>query len=148
VAALQHPTRNRLLLAIGGEGATVSQLAAKLHLNKGNVAHHLAVLERVGLARGDRTRTVRGGTERYWVRTTPRLRSPGGVRGHTHAMLAAVADEIDDARGTPLLHLRHLRLSPQAARELATHLDRLVTDLPSAAAHAPTFGVLVAVYDG
>ena len=49
--ALGHPARMRLLLSIGAEGATVSQLSTRLGTNKGNVAHHLAVLERAGLVR-------------------------------------------------------------------------------------------------
>ena len=39
----------RLLLSVGPDGATVSQLSIRLGTNKGNVAHHLAVLERAGL---------------------------------------------------------------------------------------------------
>ena len=66
------------------EGATVSQLAKSLSTNKGNVAHHLAVLERAGLVRRGESRQVRGGTEQYFVRAARRLRTPGGSRaGHT-----------------------------------------------------------------
>ena len=82
--ALGHPARMRLLLSVGADGATVSQLATRLGTNKGNVAHHLAVLERAGLVRRGRTRTVRGGTEQYFERVARRLRTPGrrGIRAH------------------------------------------------------------------
>lgn len=143
--ALQHPSRNRLLLALGEE-ATVSQLAAQLRMNKGNVAHHLRVLADVGLAEVRRTRTVRGGTERYWGRTAQHLRSPGGARGHTAAMLVAVAAEVDAAPGEPLLHLRHVRLTSVHAEALRRYLDQLVGGLPQGAPHSPSYGVLVSLY--
>ena len=59
--ALAHPLRNRIVFALGAEGATVSQLAKSLSTNKGNAAHHLAVLEQAGLVRRGERRQVRGG---------------------------------------------------------------------------------------
>ena len=53
--ALGHPARMRLLLSVGADGATVSQLSTRLGTNKGNVAHHLAVLERAGLVTKERS---------------------------------------------------------------------------------------------
>ena len=49
--ALGHPMRHRLLLALGQGEATISQLAAALGSNKGNIAHHLKVLTAAGLVR-------------------------------------------------------------------------------------------------
>lgn len=145
--ALGHPARMRLLLSLGDDGATVSQLSLRLATNKGNVAHHLAVLERAGLVRRGRTRTVRGGTEQYFQRVARRIRTPGGAAsGHTAALLQTVADEVDAAPGDPLLHLRRLRMSPQQAVALAAHLDRLVADLPEGRAGDPRHSVLVGVY--
>ena len=145
--ALAHPTRVRVLLSLGAEGATVSQLSTRLVTNKGNVAHHLAVLERAGLVRRGRTRTVRGGTEQYFERVARRLRTPGGAAsGHTAALLAAVADEVDAAPGEPLLHLRRLRMTPHAAAALGEHLERLVADLPDGRSGDPGHTVLVGVY--
>ena len=144
---LGHPARARLLLGIGAEGATVSQLSARLGTNKGNVAHHLAVLERAGLVRRGRTRTVRGGTEQYFERVARRIRTPGGTAsGHTAAFLQTVADEVDAAPGEPLLHLRRVRMTPQQAAALAAHLDRLVGDLPEGRAFDPAHSVLVGLY--
>ena len=145
--ALGHPARMRLLLSLGDDGATVSQLATRLGTNKGNVAHHLAVLERAGLVRRGRTRTVRGGTEQYFERVARRIRTPGGVAsGHTAALLQTVADEVDAAPADPLLHLRRLRMTPQQAAALAAHLDRLVADLPEGRVSDPRHSVLVGVY--
>lgn len=144
--ALAHPLRNRILFALG-DGATVSQLAARFRTNKGNVAHHLGVLERAGLVRRAHTRQVRGGTEQYFTRAARRLRlesRPGD--GHTAALLQAVADEIDGSPAEHLLNLRRVRLTRAQAAALAAHLDRLVDDLPEAGPHEPTHGVLVSVF--
>lgn len=146
--ALGHPARMRLLLSVGADGATLSQLATRLGTNKGNVAHHLAVLEKAGLVRRGRTRTVRGGTEQYFERVARRIRTPGGAAssGHTAAMLATVADEVDAAPGDPLLHLRRLRMTQPQAAALGAHLDRLVADLPDGRASDPLHSVLVGLY--
>ena len=147
--ALGHPARMRLLLSVGVDGVTLSQLATRLGTNKGNVAHHLAVLERAGLVRRGRTRTVRGGTEQYFERVARRIRTPGGAAsGRTAALLQTVAEEVDGAAGDPLLHLRRLRMTPQRATALAAHLDRLVTDLPEGRASDPLYSVLVGLYPG
>lgn len=143
--ALAHPMRHRLLLALGAAGATVSQLSRRLDTNKGNVAHHLEMLRRAGLARITGTHTVRGGTARTYGRVGSALQLDGG-RETTTAMLAAVADGVLDDPGEPLLHLRHLRLTGHQAQHLAKHLDRLVSDLPTAAATEPLYGVFVSVY--
>lgn len=147
--ALAHPMRNHILFALGQDGATLSQLSHRLHSNKGNIAHHLRVLDGAGLVRVDRTRTVRGGTERYWVRTARRLRTPGGPQSSapTAALLGAVAEEVTAAAGEPLLHLRRVRLTRAQAGALAEHLDELVSELPEAPVTEPTYGVLVSVFE-
>lgn len=147
LAALTHPARNRLIFALGDDGATVSQLAARLTTNKGNVAHHLGVLEQAGLVRVSHTRTVRGGTERYFVRTARRLRASSGGEGqHTAALLQAVAEEITASPTEALLHLRRVRLSPAQASALVSHLERVVQELPEAPRGTPDHGVLVSVF--
>ena len=146
VKALAHPLRNRILFALG-DGSTVSQLSTRLGTNKGNVAHHLAVLERAGLVRRAHTRQVRGGTEQYFTRVARRLRTPvGGGAGHTAALLQAVADEVDASPTEALLNLRRVRLTRAQAKALAEHLERVVDELPEAGPSEPTHGVLVSVF--
>ena len=145
--ALAHPLRNRILFALGPDGATVSQLAKSLSTNKGNVAHHLAVLEGAELVRRGARRQVRGGTEQYFVRAARRLRTPRGSRaGHTAALLQAVAEEVDASPTDSLLTLRRIRLTPVQAAALSRHLERLVEELPEAGPHDADHGVLVSVF--
>ena len=146
LSALAHPLRNRLLFAVGAEGATVSQLAVRLRTNKGNVAHHLAVLQRVGLVRVSHTRQVRGGTERYFVRVHRKLRGSRDRGELTSGMLQAVAEEIAASPVDSLLHLRRIRLTRAQAAELTAYLDRLVDGLKEAPVGEPTHGVLVSVF--
>ena len=145
--ALAHPLRNRILFALGPDGSTVSQLAKTLSTNKGNVAHHLAVLEGAELVRRGARRQVRGGTEQYFVRAARRLRTPGGSRaGHTAALLQAVAEEIVASPTDSLLTLRRIRLTRAQAAALSQHLERLVEELPEAGPREPDHGVLVSVF--
>ena len=142
--ALSHPTRHRIWRAAGSEGATVSQLTHRLGINKGNVAHHVKVLVEVGLLRPDRTRTVRGGTEQYYVTTSRRI-TIDDDRDAVRAMFDSVADDLAGA-DDPLINLRTLRLTRAQAGALADHLDRLVNDLRPAGPAEPKYGVLVSLY--
>jgi DNA-binding transcriptional ArsR family regulator len=144
--ALAHPLRNRILFGLGADGATVSQLATRLRTHKGNVAHHLAVLEKAGLVRRGHTRQVRGGTEQYFTRVARRLRTPSRGEGQTAALLQAVAEEVDQSPTEALLNLRRVRLTRQQASALVAHLERVVDGLPEADPAEPTFGVLVSVF--
>jgi DNA-binding transcriptional ArsR family regulator len=143
--ALAHPFRQRLLFALGERPATISQLAAGLDARKGNVAHHLKVLREAGLVREAGTRTVRGGTERYFARAAARLITPGGVPGTATALLQAVATELERGTGEPLLTLRHVRLSADQAARLAEALEKIVAAAPDAP-DEPRHGLLVALY--
>lgn len=142
--AMSHPTRYRLLLELGQDGATISQLANRLQTNKGNVSHHLNVLVKASLARRDRTRTVRGGTEQYYVRVARRYRfehSPDALA----AMMANLTDELGTDPGALINH-RVLRLTPSQAAALATHLDSVVHNLRPAGARELEHGIVVSVY--
>lgn len=142
--ALSHELRHRIWRELGAEGATISQLANRLHSNKGNVAHHLGVLVVAGLAKKGRTRTVRGGTEQYYLRTSDRLKF-GGAAGATEAMLESVGAEIVRAKD-PLLNHRAVRLTRHQADALAGHLDTVVNGLDPAGPREASYGVLVSVY--
>ncbi|MDE9366634.1 helix-turn-helix domain-containing protein [Luteipulveratus sp. YIM 133132] len=144
--ALAHPMRHRILAALREDGATVSQLSHRLRTNKGNAAHHVKVLVAAGLVRRGPRRTVRGGTEQYYVRVAPRIRiSPGEDGVVTRAMLATMAEEIptDDDH---LLNHRRLRLTARQAEALADYLDRLVNELESANRREREYGVVVGVW--
>lgn len=144
--ALSHPTRHRILRAVGPDGATISQLTHRLRINKGNVAHHLGVLVAAGLLRTGRTRTVRGGTEQYYLPVAARIRFPPGDRGvATDAMLSTIAEEIPPG-DDHLLNHRVLRLTGAQAAALTQHLESLVDSLRPAVPPEHEYGVLVGLY--
>ncbi|MFG1953654.1 ArsR/SmtB family transcription factor [Micromonospora sp. NPDC048830] len=143
--ALAHPFRHRLLFALGSGPATISQLATRLGAGKGTVAHHLKVLTEAGMARIAHTRQVRGGTEQYHERSYRRLVGGAGNSDTTTALLHAVAEELT-GDPDPLLHLRHLRLTPAQAQRLRATLDDLVADAEEAGPDEPRYGVLVGLY--
>lgn len=144
--ALAHPLRQRLLFVLGNRPATVSQLAVALDAHKGNLAHHLKVLRQAGLVEIAETRQVRGGTEQYYRRTARRLEIADVQAGPAAAMLRAVAEEFAAAPGDPLLLLRHVRLTPAQAEQLATTLQELLTATEEADEEQPRYGVLVSLY--
>jgi DNA-binding transcriptional ArsR family regulator len=144
--ALGHPTRHRILYALDMP-ATVSQLATRLDINKGNVAHHLKALVSGGLVRETSTRQVRGGTERYFQRTALSVRLSGDhVAGQLPVALSAIAAEIAAAAPDPLFTIRHLRLTASQAGMLRDALSALVADAVPAAGDEPRYGVLVSLY--
>jgi DNA-binding transcriptional ArsR family regulator len=144
--ALAHPTRHRILYALDTP-ATISQLAARLAINKGNVAHHLKVLVAGGLVREAATRQVRGGTERYVERTARAVKVSGDhLASQFAAAMSAVADELAAAAPDPLLTIRHLRLTAAQAATLREALSALVTDVAPAGEDEHRYGVLVGLY--
>ena len=143
--ALSHPTRQRLLFELR-EPATISQLASLVGTNKGNVAHHLKALCDAGLVTLVSTRTVRGGTERYYQRVATIMTIPDDQPAPIAAALRAVAAEIADAAPEPLLMLRHLRLTATQAEAIAASLAELVEGADEAGADHPRYGVLVGLY--
>lgn len=143
--ALAHPLRHRLMFALG-EPATISQLARRLATRKGNIAHHLKALQDTGMVHIVETRTVRGGTERYYQRTAAKIDFAPDAIESTGASLAAVAAEINAAEPDPLLLLRHIRLTPERAERLRELLRTAVDELEPAADDDPRFGVVVSLY--
>lgn len=121
--ALGHPTRHRILFALGQGEATISQLAATLASNKGNVAHHLKVLVSAGLVQPAGTRQVRGGTEQYYRRASRAVQFDDPAT--TRVALDAIAAEITAAEPDPFLVLRTLRLTPDHAEQILATLGDL-----------------------
>ena len=143
--AFSHPMRHRIWREVGTDGATVSQLTNRLATNKGNVAHHVKVLVAAGLLAPSRTRTVRGGTEQYYVAIARKLKLEGDVREARQAMFSTIVEELE-ADPDPLLNHRTIRLTRHQARALADHLDRVTVELEPAGEREASYGVLVSVY--
>ena len=143
--AFAHPMRQRIWREVAQEGATVSQLTNRLATNKGNVAHHVKVLVAAGLLTPSRTRTVRGGTEQYYVTTSRKLKLEGDVREARQAMFSMIAEELE-VDPDPLLNHRTIRLTARQAKALADHLDRVTVELEPAGEREASYGVLVSVY--
>lgn len=141
--ALGHPMRHRLLFALGRGEATISQLAATLGSNKGNIAHHLKVLTDAGLVVPAGTRQVRGGTEQYY------RRAHRAVQFHdaaiTQVAFSAIAAEIAAAEPEPFLVLRNLRLNPAHLERIAASL-RDLADEEDDADDDPRYGLLLGLY--
>jgi DNA-binding transcriptional ArsR family regulator len=141
--ALGHPMRHRLLLALGQGEATISQLAAVLGSNKGNIAHHLKVLTAAGLVRTAGTRQVRGGTERYYQRSARRLEYDDADT--TAVAFRAIAEEIAAAEPGPLLVLRSIRLTAEHASQVQETL-RTIAHHHDDGAGNPRYGLLIGFY--
>ena len=142
--ALGHPMRHRLLFALGQGGqATISQLAAALGSNKGNIAHHLKVLAAAGLVRPAGTRQVRGGTEQYYQRASRGLTYDDAAT--TDVTFRALAVEIAAAEPDPFLMLRTLRLTPEHARQLTATLRDLAGQAEDGT-DQPRYGLLLGLY--
>jgi DNA-binding transcriptional ArsR family regulator len=142
--ALGHAMRHRLLFALGQGEATISQLAAMLDSNKGNVAHHLKVLGDAGLVELAGTRHVRGGTEQYYRRTFGKLEIEDTSK-LTEIAFSAVASDIAAAETEPFVMLRNLRLTPQHAERLTAAL-RDLADEPEDDHDQPRYGLLLGLY--
>lgn len=141
--ALGHPMRHRLLFALGQGEATISQLAAALGSNKGNVSHHLKVLAEARLVRPSRTRQVRGGTEQYYQRAARALSY--GDAATTEVAFRAIAAEIASAQPDPFLVHRTLRLTPEHAERVLALLRELAADSGDDG-DQPRYGLLLGLY--
>ena len=141
--ALGHPMRHRLLLALGQGEATISQLAAALGTNKGNIAHHLKVLTGAGLVSPAGSRQVRGGTERYYRRGARRLEYDDEAT--TAVAFRALAAEIAAAEPDPLLVLRSIRLTAEHAGQLHEALRNLA-ELDDDGGGHQRYGLIIGLY--
>jgi len=142
--ALSHPLRYRLLGLLLQRAATISQLAEALGQNKGNISHHLKVLEQAGLVRVVRTRRVQGGTERYWGRTAWMLGLGGEMEGSGLLLRLAAAELLPlRADGPGEFGALRSRLSAGQVEAFAKRLHELArefdaTDTPG----EPVYGLV------
>src|SRR5262249_14561610 len=86
--AIADPTRRRILGILQNEPATAKQLAERLKIAPGTAAHHVQVLEKVGLAKVVALRKVRGiiaksstRRGRYFAHELPSELTGGTTRG-------------------------------------------------------------------
>jgi DNA-binding transcriptional ArsR family regulator len=137
---MSHPTRQRITLALA-EPATVSELSRRLRTNKGNVAHHIGVLEKAGIVRRAGRRTGRGGTQVLFQRVPASVELEDRV---TAGAMAAAFTEGMIQDDDPFALLRHITLSPAQAKKLSTYLEKLVMDIDDNPRGAE-YNILVAV---
>lgn len=145
---MAHVTRQRLWAELAHAPLTISVLARRLGVNKGNVAHHLLVLERAGLVRRGRRRTVRGGTEQEFERTAHHVHAsqPGeAAREVIASSISVIGRELADDP-TPHLHVRHLRLTARQAGRIMRHLDAVLESLTPANPPEREHGIVVGVW--
>lgn len=148
LVALAHGTRQRLWAELAFGPLSISELARRLLVNKGNVAHHLFVLERVGLVRRGQRRTVRGGTEQRFERSVQHLRSSKpsrAAREVTATSMALVGRELADDPD-PRLHVRHLRMTARQANAVMDHLDAVLGSLTPASPPEREHGIVVGLW--
>jgi DNA-binding transcriptional ArsR family regulator len=136
--ALADDLRSRIVVLLRERAQSVTELAAKLGLPKGTVAHHVKVLESAGLLRVVRTRQVRALTEKYYGRTARLFlyeSSDGGgyedVRNIVAASLRVAAEEIlpvDAEDAAACSGVLRVRLSPADARRFDRRLTKLMDE--------------------
>ena len=146
--ALGHPVRHRIVNVLRQRPATLGQLASALGLAKGTIGFHVRVLREAGLVRMTGTRHVRGGTEQYFALASGAIRVPGdaGAQFLLQAALEEMRPAGDGAAGHTVL--RHLWLSEQQARALATQLEEFATgrDWADADPSGEAYGLLLSLY--
>lgn len=146
--ALAHPLRHRLLGLLNQRAATISQCAEALGELKGNVSHHLKVLEQAGLVRLVRTRRVQGGTERYYGRTAWTFGLGGGTEGGSVILRLALGEMVSPQPDVPSdVGLRRSRLSAGQAEAFSKRLEELAREFDAADTPGQSvYGLLVGLY--
>lgn len=137
--ALGHPLRHRLLNLLRQRPATLAQLASALGSTKGTVGYHVQLMVDAGLVRLAGTRRVRGGTERYYEPVGSGLRHDTDAADRTAFLVQAALDEMLPHRpgDEDVAVLRHVRLTPAQARDVAARIERFATDEHLAGGEGP-----------
>jgi len=157
--ALADELRSRIVVLLRERARSTTELAERLGLPKGTVAHHLKVLERAGLIRVVRTRQVRAVTERYYGRAARLFLydSPDGsqaedVRNITATSLRIAAEEIlpanyDDPDAVGCSGVMRVRLNEEDAKRFNRRLDRLMKEFGAAEdPRGEPYGLALAMY--
>jgi DNA-binding transcriptional ArsR family regulator len=122
--------RHRLFNVLRQRPATLGQLASALGSTKGTIGYHVQVMLAAGVIRLASTRRVRGGTERYYEPVSRTLRhDPDAEAGAVFLVQAALAEMLPHRPGdADIALLRHIRLTPAKASELARQLEQFAHD--------------------
>jgi DNA-binding transcriptional ArsR family regulator len=155
--ALGDELRGRLVVLMRDRAQSVSELAAKLKMPKGTVAHHVKVLESAGLVKVVRTRRVRALTENYYGRTarlflyeSTDTQGREDVRNIVAVSLRVAAEEIlpvDEEDAAACSGVLRVRLDDADARRFNRRLDELIEEFQQC--DDPTgkpYGLAVALY--
>ena len=130
--ALGDRTRLAILDLVLERAATVTELAAALGRPKSSVAHHVEVLQRVGLLRVVRTRKVRAVTEAFYGRTGRTVHAVGTSAGHPMGNMlgVALAEYVPEADGHESggFTIRHARISAERADEFVERVFALALE--------------------
>jgi DNA-binding transcriptional ArsR family regulator len=136
--ALGDELRSRIVVMLRERAQSVTELALKLEMPKGTVAHHVKVLESAGLLKVVRTRRVRALTEKYYGRTARLFlyesADTGGyedVRNIVAASLRVAAGEIlpvDEEDAAACSGVLRVRLTDTDARRFERRLKKLMDD--------------------
>jgi DNA-binding transcriptional ArsR family regulator len=155
--ALGDELRARIVVMLRGRAQSVSELAAKLEMPKGTVAHHVKVLESARLVKAVRTRKVRALTEKYYGRAARLFlyesADTGGyedVRNIVAASLRVAAEEIlpveaeDAAACSGVLRVR---LNDADAKRFDRRLTKLMDEFRACdAPNGTPYGLALALY--
>jgi DNA-binding transcriptional ArsR family regulator len=155
--ALGDELRSRIVVMLRERAQSVTELALKLEMPKGTVAHHVKVLESAGLLSVVRTRRVRALTENYYGRTARLFlyesADTGGyedVRNIVAASLRVAAGEIlpvDEEDAAACSGVLRVRLTHTDARRFDRRLKKLMDDFRDRDDPTGTpYGLAVALY--
>jgi len=155
--ALGDELRGRLVVLMRDRAQSVSELAAKLKMPKGTVAHHVKVLESAGLVKVVRTRRVRALTENYYGRTarlflyeSTDTEGREDVRNIVAVSLRVAAEEIlpvDEEDAAACSGVLRVRLNDADARRFNRRVDKLIEEFQTV--DDPTgkpYGLAIALY--
>jgi DNA-binding transcriptional ArsR family regulator len=155
VKAISHPLRTTILGLLHERAATVSELAVALERPKSTVAHHVKVLNEVGLVRVVRTRRVRAIEERFYGRTA-RMFYVSVERGPDRDEMPQDFNDFEVAaresatayrNGKLWGFIRHARISQAQASEFWERMAELVAEFDQLPRSGDTmYGFAVGVY--
>jgi DNA-binding transcriptional ArsR family regulator len=155
--ALGDELRGRIVVMLRERAQSVSELAAKLEMPKGTVAHHVKVLESAGLLKVVRTRRVRALTESYYGRSARLFLYESAdtagyedVRNIVAASLRVAAEEIlpvDEEDAAACSGVLRVRLSPADAKRFDRRLTKLMDEFRACDdADGTPYGLALALY--